>query len=297
MKKLIALFFGILWLTSCAYNAGGNPQESEPPLDSSDESFGANTESPLQPREYLHTDFPQLGLKNQRIYHITWGHFKENTGQSSVIIFSEEQTEDVIFNKVFIAVDIEGEFLTYEVDVFDVHVIQSGDLYAADLDDDGFDEIVYSGEISNNGETISRIYKIKDNQIELMEDLDEWEDIHTSRYGYTYEFLGDKKVKIANQDTGDEWIKDISDSFAFDETGKPVPNGKIYFTSFASRVIPDISSDGTVTLRYFQNVRVLGPDFLGYTVTSLKYNQETKMFEVLDTEFFDDVHYMFNWCV
>ena len=286
MRKLFIIFLGIIMLTGCSSTLILY-EESEPVQESSDE-----IDSTIDKPSYLYVDMPQLERKRQRMYHIEWGHFTIDTGLSSVTIFSEEQTDQAVLNEVYMAVDLDGTILTYEMGQFDKYVIQNGDLYIADLDSDGYDEIIYSGEVSNNGGTVSKVYQIKNGQIELMEDLNE-EESNTSKYGYTYEFVGNKKIEIANQYTGDEWIKDISGLFEFDETGKPLSDGMIFFTSYESQVMPNIANDGTVTLCYYQYARAHGPDILGYTVTSLKYNQETKGFDVIETKFIED-QYMYN---
>ncbi|MCI8332184.1 MAG: hypothetical protein HFE78_05110 [Clostridiales bacterium] len=295
MKKLFILLLGILWLTSCTYNAGKMPQESDPPLESSSESTNANTEEPFLLREYLHTDFPQLGLKNQRIYHMAWGYFMENTGSCAVTVFSEEQPDNEIFNKVFMVVDLNGEFLTFEMGEFNFHVIQNGNLYTADINGDGFDEIIYSGEVSGNGGTISRIYQIKDKQIELMYDLNEWEDIKTSKYGYTYEFLEGCRLEIKNELVGYSVIQDISEYMSpafFDEKGMPTIKETIFFRAFDSRTIVEEDKYGKGKLKYMQYID--GETIYGYTITTLQYNNELKKFDVVDAEYIAEERY-FGW--
>lgn len=245
--------------------------------------------------EELTVNMPGLAAENQAVYHVGRGYLCRSA-PSYIDYRKREYTayvmKDLKTSHFYLLVQLYDRYITYFLGNF-IDTDSQGMIACADVDGDGNDEIILNMEISPNRESLSHIYRIDNNKIKLMDDLDKWPDLHTSRYGYTYEFIGDKKTKIANEHTGDVWVKDVSGHYEFDEAGKPLYDG-VYFTSYASRVLPVVGYDETVTLRYFQYVRVQGPDLLGYTVTTLQYNQEKKDFDVIKTEFIED-QYMYNW--
>lgn len=270
-----------------------NTSEIPSDYDSADELFYSKNYDKEGSIEELCVDIPELAVENQAIYYMGRGYLQRGDYQTDyrkreIVAYV---IKDLNSESFYLLVQLYDRYLTYYLgDFFDAD--SQGMVACADVDGDGNDEIVLSMEINGNRNTLAHIYKIQNDAIELMYDLD-GEENSPSNYGYTYEFLGDRKIKIANQYTGDEWIKDISGHYEFDEAGKPLYGG-IFFTSYASRVFPDIAYDGRVTLRYYQYVRVQGSDFLGYTITTLKYKYETKAFDVVETEFVED-QYMYNW--
>ena len=54
-------------------------------------------------------------------------------------------------------------------------VIQNGILSLNDIDGDNIDEIIVHFEISGNGGTITRIYKVENGMIVLLSNLDEFD--------------------------------------------------------------------------------------------------------------------------
>ena len=297
MRKKVLWFIMILLVivfSSCEEEIVINTPEIPSDHDSEKNLLHSQSIDKEESMEELCVDIPGLAVKNQAIYYVGRGYLQRGDYQ---IDYRKREIvayvmKDLNAESFYLLVQLYDRYLTYFLgNFFDAD--SQGMVACADVDCDGNDEIILSMEINGNRNSLAHIYKIQNNAIELMDDLDEWEDIGTSRYGYTYEFLGDKKVKIANQYTGEEWIKDVSGHYAFDEAGKPLYDG-ILFTPYASRVMPKIAYDDTITLRYYQYVCVQGPDFLGYTVTTLKYNQEAKDFDVVEAEFIED-QYMYNW--
>ncbi|MCI8332189.1 MAG: hypothetical protein HFE78_05135 [Clostridiales bacterium] len=243
----------------------------------------------------LRVNIPELDMEGQEIYYIGRGYYdRENSSDyraREIVVYVVADKKSYDFYMVVAKGD---KFITHYLGN-DPLADSQGMVACADIDGDGDDEIVLNMEISGTRCTLAHIYKIKNDSIELMEDLDEWEDINTSRYGYTYEFLENCKLKIENIYTGYSVVQDISHFFIkdfFDEAGKPTYGNVVYFRTFESRVVVDIDNYKRITLRYFQQVR--GEAYFGYTVTTLKYNQQTKDFDVIDTEYIED-QYMYNW--
>ena len=283
IRNILIIIVVASTLVSCSVNDYEQTKPSEP-TNNNEQTQVSNTVL----NDYLYADFPQLGRKNQRIYQIKWGSIVHTNGLNSVVVFSDCQTSESIRSRVFMAVDSEKGIITYEMGEFENAVIESGDLYAEDIDSDGIDEIIYCGEINNNGATISRVYKVVDNQIILLADIAEWDDIFTNRYGYTYEFLDNCKLEIKNDAVGYSEVQDISDCFRpgfFDDTGKPIEDTiSLYFRAYDSRTIVEKDDNGDVILKYMQYL-MDGSFTFGHAVTTLKYNANTNDFDIIDAEY------------
>ena len=267
MKRIVILLVLACLLPSCTCG------EAREALDTSANAAAQG--------EHLRVDLPQLGKNNQNIYHVQWGEFSGQPGRDCAVVLADGQDDDARQTEVYLLVDLDGKFSVYELGMFDQHVIPSGNLYAADLDDDGVDEIVYSGEFTGNGGTVAHVYKVTNGQIQLMYDASAHDDISVSKYGYTYEFLEGKRLAIKNEAVGYRAEQEISDLFAseyFNEAGLPISSAPVYFLTGDARLAVARDEDGSAVLKYMQYAE--GDAAFGCTITTLKYNTETKGFDV-----------------
>lgn len=247
----------------------------------------------------LDIDFSQPEHMAWQVCHRGDGVFTSDGDSYQVMIISEKQSDDPHLTPVFLFVCQRDGFLTYEIGKFDQHVISSGNLYVVDVDRDGLDEIVYSGEVSGNGGTISRVYKVMDDLIVLLDENGRWDDILTGNCGYSLGFLEDYRLEIRNDSVGFRVVQDIKDFFTpsfFDERG--VPEDEKYQISLKtgnSRTVVENEKDGTVSLKYMQYVGDTGPWNCGYIVTTLQYNHESKKFEAVAAEYVEGIKAYFGW--
>ena len=272
MKRIVILLALACLLSSCAYGEAR-------------ETLDASTDTDAQ-GEHLRVDLPQLGKSNQTIYHVQWGEFSGQPGRDCAVVLADGQDDDARQTEVYLLVDLDGEFSVYELGMFDKHVVSSGSLYALDLDGDGVDEIVYSGEFTGNGGTVARVYKVANGQIQLMYDASAHDDISVSKYGYTYEFLGGKRLAIKNEAVGYRAEQDISDLLLpeyFNDAGLPISSAPVYFMTGDARLAVARDEGGNAVLKYMQYAE--GDAVFGCTITTLKYNAETEDFDVICAEY------------
>lgn len=179
------------------------------------------------------------------------------------------------------AVDIQGKLITRTIGIFDKMVIQNGTLFLVDLDNDGNDEILLNFEIAGNGATITQVFKVENQEINLLIDLSDYDTGYSSKYQ-----IG-RKLLIENTDTSYSYSFDISNLFAddfFDEQGLATTNEMIVLSPFVSYSVFDVDNDGVCTLQCEQNVSLVS-GIIGKVKTLLQYNVTENQFQVIEAEF------------
>lgn len=230
--------------------------------------------------EYLHVNLPQLERENQRVYYVNWGKLTESSYEDSVYILSDAQYVDTYQNTIYMIADIEGSKLIQEIGKFDKMVIQNGILSLNDIDGDNIDEIIVHFEISGNGGTITRIYKVENGMIVLLSNLDEFDTGFVSEYEEGY------KLHIFNKYTDYSQVFDISNWFSaefFDENGMSVVKEDIFVRPFSSCEVKDSNKDGKYEMHCSQEVSLAG--YIGRAYTVLQYNEVTGNFNVVESNF------------
>lgn len=272
MKKMICAILaiqtiGIIFLSAC--------QSNEKTADTTSNNIS---------EKYIHVDLPQIQRKNQRLYYVDWGKLTKESISDSVLVFSDEQYENKDKNNVYIVADISGEFIVQNLGITDKMVIQNGMLALTDIDGDDVDEVVIHIEISNNGGTITRIYKVEKEGFQLLSDLDQFDT------GYTSSFENGYKLKITNKYTGFVESVDISNIFSsefFDINGLAKTNESIFVKPFDTCEVK-INSEGKSELYCSQIVNLSG--YVGKVYTNIKYNTQTSNFEVIKSAFDLKIH-------
>lgn len=102
----------------------------------------------------------QARIAELEVIHTAEGHFFLQNTTADVSVRVGALAEDGRQAEVFLCVTDARTPLLLSLGLFDRHVVSSGSLYAADLDADGVDEIVYSGERAGGGGTVARVYKV-----------------------------------------------------------------------------------------------------------------------------------------
>lgn len=230
--------------------------------------------------KYLYINLPQLQKENQRLYYLQWGKLSESTFDDCVFILSDTQYTDVIQSDYYMVAYVGGNYLIQELGTFDNMVVQNGNLYLADMDGDGVDEIIIHFEVSGNGATITRIYKAADNSIVNVANLDDFD------IGFVSEFENGYKLKISNEFTGYVQDIDIKQWFSadyFDATGKSISQDEIFLRPFSTCNAKDTDEDGIFELFCSQEVILEG--YIGEALVVLKYDLQTAGFKVIDAVF------------
>lgn len=288
MKKIFLLFImGIVIMINSGCDKLESSNTSEIPLEIRKQNSG----------EELLIDIKELNLFNQEIYYMGRGYLKRGDPTDfrnrEVIVYIVKETQSSEFRMI---VSLKSEFLICDLGNFDGADSQ-GMVWLADIDKDGDDEIILNMETGRNRSTIARIYKITSESINLFYDLNEMNRTLSNNYGYEYEYLDNYKLKIVNINANFENICDLSqvlDKSLFDKNGRVPQYEKIEFRSFDARVQVNVDSYGKIELKYLQHLTLYDNTIIGYTITSLEYNQQTGDLDVCNAEFIFN-QYFYNW--
>lgn len=298
MKKTIVfvLVIMLILLSACKKEnepAGVSPAETvsdttetvsditESTVDSTEATVDSTEATGNTLEKYLRVDIPQLQKKNQRLYYVESGQLSKTSYSDSVYIFSSEQYTNNLQSDVYMIADVGRKYIVQDLETSDKMVIQNGMLSLSDIDGDGIDEIIVHFETSGNGGTITRIYKVKDESIVLLANLD------TFDTGFRSEYENGYKMKISNKDTGYVTTLDVSKMFisdAFDEKGKVVTKDDIFVKPFSSCEVKEENKSSKFDL-YCSQIVTLGGTYIGNAYTTLRYNLKTAQFEIVNSEF------------
>lgn len=229
---------------------------------------------------YLYINLPQFQKERQRIYYVEWGKLTKTSENDSVYIFSEMQDAEDIQTLIYMVVEANGQLMIQELGNSDKMVIQNGNVFLADMDGDAIDEIIVHFEISGNGGTITRVYKVDNDAIELFADLNQFDTGFQSMYEPGY------KLRVFNRFTQSVYFVDIANWFsedAFDEKGLALVKENIEIRPFYSCKAKYSDISGKFELHCMQEVRLGG--HIGNVYTVIQYNEAEKIFEVIKSDF------------
>lgn len=238
-----------------------------------------------------HTAALQAYIAELEVIHTAEGHFFSQNAAADVSVRVGALAEDGRQAEAFLCVTDARTPLLLSLGLFDRHVVSSGSLYTADLDADGVDEIVYSGERTGNGGTVACVYRVAADGIRLMFDAND----EAHAYGYTYTFAKGKKLLICNEQVSYTAEQDLSGVFqadVFDADGLPKGTAIVDFQTGDARLAV-IDAAGTPALQYMQYVVVGNTASLGCVLTTLRYNAQTAAFEVTQAQYVSDGY--FSW--
>ena len=233
----------------------------------------------------------QARIAELEVIHTAEGHFFSQNATADISVRVEALAEDGRQAEVFLCVTDARTPLLLSLGLFDRHVVSSGSLYTADLDADGVDEIVYSGECTGNGGTVACVYRVAADGIRLMFDAND----EAHAYGYTYTFAKGKKLLICNEQVSYTAEQDLSGAFqadVFDADGLPKETAIVDFQTGDARLAV-IDAAGAPALQYMQYVVAEGNVHLGCALTTLRYNAQTAAFEVTQAQYVSDGY--FGW--
>jgi len=164
-------------------------------------------------------------------------------------------------------------------------------LYVCDIDGDKLDEIIVHSTIGMSGgagQYASRVYSFTGNDLELIFDSSTDNSFDT---GYFAECKDGFKIVILNDFTKFEspiegsTVEALFGSY-FDENGKAISQPTLWTDSFFEFIPQDVDGDGIFEIKTVQYASLNGhTNHIGNAVSFLKYDPQSKSFDVIETRF------------
>ncbi len=220
-----------------------------------------------------------------------WGVGKSdnNVRKAYVLAYYEDREDD--FYIPFLAVETENKVIVKSVDN-DTSYTMYGYFDSNDIDGDGENELIWHQNVGMSGgygQYIMRIFKVKGDNITEMFYSASDNMYDTGFYGV---FRDGFKLEIHNRFTDFSGFVDCSRKekyigLYFDKNGKALDkNAEIMLDSFYQFYPIDADLDGIFEIRCMQYVSLRDhSDHIGNAISTLKYNNKTKDFEVIEADF------------
>ncbi len=119
------------------------------------------------------------------------------------------------------AITNDSTLVSVYMGTYTIRDVSAGAILVADTDSDHREEIVVNINTSQEGESLTRIYRFESNMLELVTEL-------TVQKNISCEYQNGKKVKLTSEDGSFKYEADIStlfDNSAFDKNGKAIGDG------------------------------------------------------------------------
>jgi hypothetical protein len=296
MKKsiIILLVLGLLFISvGCEKQKGSNSSivAEKPHHNSTTYKLNYN-------HDWLENDLTELGLKDLTIGERVRGCFTAQRPTSSryVYLFNDYQKygENRIYHDSSLVIETDSKILLRDLANDNYSGSYGEEIYVCDVDDDGIDEVVLQqtvGMTGGAGQYLSRIFKVVDDEIIQLFNSSS---ICLYNTGFSCVLKDDYKMEVQNIFTGYSITLDMIGTkkysgIYFDEAGKVISNvhfENIVCDSFMEFIPKDVDNDGTFEVACLQYVSLYGhSDGIGYAKSILKFNKNTKMFEVVGSEF------------
>lgn len=220
-----------------------------------------------------------------------------STEEKSEVHLLKDDRYNSMYHDLYLAVETDESVYFY--DFADSDVNYSGayfeDLYLADLDGDGLDEIIVNRCIAMSGGAggyISQVFKYYGYaDFRMIFNSENTFEYYT---GFTSELKDGFKLEINNVFTGYKTVIDYNNATKYrgvywDESGKVIRTQNydyLMYDSFREFYPEDVDGDGIDELVCLQYTSLYShSDYIGNAKTVLKYNEKYKTFEVIDAEF------------
>lgn len=236
------------------------------------------------------------GLEGCTVAGVLYGNIISTEEKSEVHLLKDDRYNSM-YHDLYLAVETDESVYFY--DFADSDVNYSGayfeDLYLADLDGDGLDEIIVNRCIAMSGGAggyISQVFKYHGYGMFRM--IFNSENTFEYYTGFTSELKDGFKLEISNVFTGYKTLVDYKNAKKYrgvywDENGKVIRTQNydyLMYDSFREFYPEDVDRDGIDELVCLQYTSLYGhSDYIGNVKSVLKYNEKYKTFEVVDAEF------------
>lgn len=222
----------------------------------------------------------------------------ESTEEKATVYLLRDDRYNSMYHELYLAVETDDSLYFY--DLAESSQYYSGayfeDLYLADLDGDGLDEIILNRCIAMTGGAggyISQVFQFQKYTYfsEFFSNENNFGEIYT---GFTSELKDGFKLEISNVFTGYKTVIDYKDATKYhgvywDKSGKVIRTQNydyLMYDSFREFYPEDVDGDGIDELVCLQYTSLYGhSDYIGNVKSVLKYNEKYKTFEVIDAEF------------
>lgn len=305
MKRNIALLliFILIFAMLCGCNNTASEISSHENINSKEnyrehQELTAN-EAPFDSNKMMRFSIPEVGLENVFIRDISKEEKLSSDSYGRAYLFGDDRYGGGAFvADHYLAIVIDGNIFIKDLSIgLESGFAYSGVLDLCDVDGDNDSEIILQETVSITGGCggfHSRIFDFKDGNIIEMFTSDNGYHFNYDT-GYSIEILKDRKFKIKNKFTGysEEFIDCRSgrdDKYSIywwydHETGEP-KDISLCVDSFYEFKPIDIDNDGIYEISCRQYVSLIGhSDGLGDAKTILKYNNDSKQFDIIRTEF------------
>lgn len=225
---------------------------------------------------------PQLNKNNQKICYKKSGRLTTSNSNNTVIVICDAINDTSVETVVSMVVEVEGDYLIYELGNWDYMVLQNGSLIVMDIDSDNIDEIVLFMEVTGNGGTIANIFEISNNAIVLLYDLNEYDLNLETKYADGYNMILNHKRSSFSCEI------DISREFGldfFDENGKLLSNTEIFTLPINSLKIESQNNDSVPMIVCCYDIKLI--NLLGSVEVSYQYNTNSNLLEIKNIKFIE----------
>lgn len=239
---------------------------------------------------WMNSQLDKVGLSNYCLEKTLQGTFVPySSDKNNLYLFCDySENHDILYHNSCLVVETKNK-------VFFKHLSgsYSDELSVADIDGDQVDEIIVQSTVGMSGgagQYMSRILKISENGLfDIF--LSSTSDLFDT--GFCSKLENNNKIKIKNRFTGYEIAIDIGNKYFgvfYDEAGSIINSKSILCDSFKAFYPIDVDEDGVFEISCIQYVSLNShSDYIGDAETVIKFNPESKQFEVIKSAFVQEI--------
>lgn len=213
-------------------------------------------------------DLPELDLENQQLYYYVMGNFGSGSKTDSCAVFLKSSNENS--SELTLVVKNKKDVFQLSLGEAEKNPLNHGELFVYDFDKDEVDEIVLFAETSGNGYSIAQVFKVTEEELVLIEDLNKRKDVMTG-------FEEGKSLLLYNNEISYKNSIDISTEFSdefFDNQG-------MYIGSLSVYDLPIVSLEvGGSESRLIYNRPLMLNNYIGTIECGLVWSQEAGGFVI-----------------
>lgn len=235
---------------------------------------GCNQSTIVNKNNKISVSISETDINKADIYYFVNGNFSKNSINDSAMIVIDAES------KAHIIVKSNNSTHTLCMQEVERQPFNTGELMCADIDNDGVDELLFWGEVNGNGYTIAGIFKLVDNEIKQIIDLNQREDVY-------YDYINNRKLLIEAKMNDFSKIIDISKEFSdadFDNNGLYTGSSKVMELPIDNIDIHTTNnSENDVKISFSYGIKI--NSFLGRIKISLNYDKKSDQYVVYDMSF------------
>ena len=298
MKRIIAVIvvsiLTVCLVTGCSKEQSSNSSAYE------NQHKELKADSFSYEKNWINNGLTKAGINNLSVGASATGNFtlSDLKGKYHTYLFIDNTRygSESYFHETYLAVETGSRVLLKDLLFDDWYGSYEDELYARDVTGDGKDEIILQqliGMTGGYGQYLSRIFEVISGEIKEI-----FCSYTVNGYNFNTGFSSRLKdglmLEISNKFTGYSISLDLSNRKEYyvnhyDETGKLILDDKydqIMIDSFFEFVPQDSDKDGIFEIKCAQYVSLIGhADHIGDAESIIKYNPDTRAFEVIKSEF------------